>query len=95
MLGSANADLSAMYRTANLGSLPTVTLNVEGRDDLVSCEISANDGKNKISDVTYEAISEKGESLNFSGNSFKLPEGNIPLLQNQRAMLYFIISRLK
>lgn len=93
MLGSANADLSAMHRIANLGSLPTVILNVNGRDDLVSCEISANDGKNEISDVKYEVTSEKGESLDFSGSSFKVPEGKYTLTAKSKG--YVVLHNIE
>ncbi len=41
---NAGADLSASYREAQLGRLPTVTLNVQGREDLIECSIRATDG---------------------------------------------------
>ncbi len=74
-LDNTTPDFNAGHRVANLGRLPTVTLNVIGADGLVSCEIKATDGKNEIENVKYRATAESGEYCDFVGKSFYVQPG--------------------
>lgn len=74
-LDNTTPDFNAGHRVANLGRLPTVTLNVIGADGLISCEIKATDGKNEIDNVKYRVTAESGEYCDFIGESFDVKEG--------------------
>ena len=69
------ADLNALYRMAQLGKLPTVTLQIKGAGKLTDCKISATDGKKELENVKYKVSTDKGESVSFTGNDFKVPAG--------------------
>ena len=76
MLDNTKPDLNAGHRTAYLGRLPEVTLNIKGRDDLIACIIKITDGTEEIEKFKYTVTNESGLNATFTSSEFKVPAGS-------------------